>query len=65
MHRQLASLTQEDLAQKLGVTRQTVIAIENGKYSPTLEIAFMMAKVLGTGVEELFQYPSEDEDQDD
>jgi putative transcriptional regulator len=65
MHRQLASLTQEDLAQKLGVTRQTVIAIENGKYSPTLEIAFMMAKVLGTGVEELFQYPSEEEDQDD
>ena len=65
MHRQLASLTQEELAQKLGVTRQTVIAIENGKYSPTLEIAFMMAKVLGTGVEELFQYPSEEEELDD
>jgi len=61
MHRQLASMTQEDLARRLGVTRQTVIAIENGKYSPTLETAFMMASILGVGVEDLFQYPSEEE----
>lgn len=60
-HRLLASLTQEELAQKLGVSRQTVIAIESGKYSPTLETAFMLANVLGAGVEELFQYPTEEE----
>ena len=60
-HRLLASLTQEELAQKLGVSRQTVIAIESGKYSPTLETAFMLANVLGAGVEELFQYPNEEE----
>jgi len=60
-HRLLASLTQEELAQKLGVSRQTVIAIESGKYSPTLETAFLLANVLGAGVEELFQYPTEEE----
>ena len=60
-YRLLASLTQEELAQKLGVSRQTVIAIEIGKYSPTLETAFMLANVLGAAVEELFQYPTEEE----
>ena len=60
-YRLSASLTQEELAQKLGVSRQTVIAIENGKYSPTLETAFMMASILDVGVEDLFQYPSEEE----
>jgi len=60
-YRLLSSLTQEELAQKLGVSRQTVIAIESGKYSPTLETAFMLANVLGAGVEELFQYPAEEE----
>ena len=60
-YRLLSSLTQEELAQKLGVSRQTVIAIESGKYSPTLETAFMLANVLGAGVEELFQYPTEEE----
>ena len=46
---------QEDLAAALGVTRQTIIAIENNKYSPTLELAMKMARHLGTTVEELFQ----------
>ncbi|ABI69327.1 helix-turn-helix transcriptional regulator [Syntrophomonas wolfei] len=45
---------QEDLAACLGVTRQTINAIENQKYNPTLELAMKLAKLLGTNVEELF-----------
>jgi putative transcriptional regulator len=47
-------LTQDELAQELGVTRQTINAIENNKYNPTLELAMKTAKYLGVGVEELF-----------
>lgn len=47
-------LRQEDLAGKLSVTRQTIIAVENDKYNPTLELAMKMAKLLETTVEELF-----------
>lgn len=46
---------QEDLATALGVTRQTINAIENDKYDPTLLLAFKLANVLGTTVDELFQ----------
>ena len=46
---------QEDLAQALGVSRQTVIAIENNKYNPTLELAMKMARYLNTTVEMLFE----------
>lgn len=52
-------LTQAQLADALGVTRQTVIAIEQGRYSPSLEVAFQIARVFGTGIEEVFQYPEE------
>jgi len=45
---------QEDLAAKLGVTRQTINAIENNKYNPTLELAMKLAKLLKVSVEELF-----------
>ncbi len=45
---------QEDLAAALGVSRQTIIAIENDKYNPTLELAIKLARHLGTTVEELF-----------
>jgi putative transcriptional regulator len=45
---------QEDLAARLGVTRQTINAIENQKYNPTLELAMNLAKLLDTTVEELF-----------
>ena len=45
---------QEDLADKLGVTRQTINAIENNKYNPTLELAMKLAKLLKVSVEELF-----------
>lgn len=52
--RKEAGLRQEDLAKKLGVSRQTIIAIENDKYNPTLELAMRLAKELGKNVEEIF-----------
>ena len=54
--RAIKKLTQEDLANKLGVTRQTIIAIEKGKYNPSLELAFKIAKYFGTTIEEVFSY---------
>jgi putative transcriptional regulator len=53
-------MTQAELADRIGVTRQTVIAIEQGRYSPSLEVAFKIARVLGVGLDDVFQYPSED-----
>ena len=47
-------LRQEDVANRLGVTRQTIIAIENNKYNPTLELAMKLARLLNTPVEEIF-----------
>ena len=52
-------MTQAALADRLGVTRQTVIAIEAGRYSPSLEMAFQIARVFGVGLDEVFQYPDE------
>ena len=49
-------MTQADLADRIGVTRQTVIAIEQGRYSPSLEMAFQIARVFGVPLEEIFQY---------
>lgn len=49
-------MTQADLAAKVGVTRQTIIAIEQGKYSPTLEMAFQIARVFNVKLEDVFQY---------
>jgi putative transcriptional regulator len=51
-------MTQAELAERIGVTRQTVIAIEQGRYSPSLEIAFKIARVLGVPLDEVFQYPN-------
>lgn len=50
-------MTQGQLADALGVTRQTVNAIEQGKYSPSLEVAFQIARVFGVGLDDVFQYP--------
>jgi putative transcriptional regulator len=50
------SMTQQDLADQVGVTRQTVIAIEQDKYSPSLETAFKVARALGVSLEQCFQY---------
>ena len=49
-------MTQQELADRIGVTRQTVNAIEGGKYSPSLEVAFRIARVFKKPVEEVFQY---------
>lgn len=50
-------MTQAQLAAAVGVTRQTIIAIEQGRYSPSLEMAFQLARVFGVGLDEVFQYP--------
>ncbi|WP_331279833.1 helix-turn-helix transcriptional regulator [Streptosporangium roseum] len=50
-------MTQADLADRVGVTRQTIIAIEQGRYSPSLEMAFQIARVFGAPLDEVFQYP--------
>lgn len=52
--RKEAGMRQEDLARALNVSRQTIIAIENDKYNPTLELAMKLAKKLGKTVEEIF-----------
>lgn len=52
-------MTQQALAERVGVTRQTVNAIELGKYSPTLEMAFRIAGVFGVPLGEVFQYEGE------
>ena len=49
-------MTQQALADAVGVTRQTILAIEQGKYSPTLEAAFRIAAVFGVPLEQVFQY---------
>jgi len=53
-------MTQAELAQRVGLTRQTVVAIEQGKYSPSLEMAFRMARVFGVSLDAVFQYPDEE-----
>lgn len=55
-------LTQAELAERIGVTRQTVIAIEQGRYSPSLEIAFKIARVFRVPLDEVFQYPDSTEE---
>ncbi|MCH7477373.1 MAG: helix-turn-helix transcriptional regulator [SAR324 cluster bacterium] len=50
-------MTQAELADRVGVTRQTIIAIEQGKYSPSLEMAFRIARVFGVPLDDVFEYP--------
>lgn len=49
-------ITQAELGRRLGVSRQTVIAIEQGRYSPTLELAFQIAQVFGARLDDVFGY---------
>ena len=49
-------MTQEELANKVGCTRQTIIALEQNKYVPSIELAFRVAKAFGVPLEEVFQY---------
>jgi putative transcriptional regulator len=53
-------MTQAHLADRIGVTRQTIIAIEQGRYSPSLEMAFQIARVFNVPLDDVFQYPAED-----
>lgn len=54
-------MTQQQLADAIGVTRQTIVAIEKGKYSPSLELAFRIALVFGLPLQEVFSYDPIDE----
>ena len=54
--RAMHDLTQEDLAQTIGVTRQTILAIEKGKYVPSLDLAFRIARHFQVTIEEVFTY---------
>ncbi|MCX4694687.1 helix-turn-helix transcriptional regulator [Streptomyces sp. NPDC058646] len=55
-------MTQAELARRIGVSRQTVIAIEQGRYSPTLEMAFQIARVFAVPLDRVFQYPETEGD---
>ncbi|PKI16505.1 helix-turn-helix transcriptional regulator [Colwellia sp. 12G3] len=57
-------MTQQELAKALGVTRQTIAAIEAGKYSPSLEVAFCLTDIFDTQLDELFQWQANDSDAD-
>lgn len=57
--RAMHDLTQESLAEKLGVTRQTIISIENGKYDPSIGLAFKTAKLFKVKIEDIFIYDEE------
>jgi putative transcriptional regulator len=52
-------MTQQDLADKVGVTRQTIIATESGRYAPSLPLAFKIAQTFGVPIEQVFQYNNE------
>lgn len=54
-------MTQKELADRVGVTRQTIVAMEKAKYSPSLELAFRIAHVFDLSLEEVFFYESEDD----
>ena len=53
-------MTQAELADRVGLTRQTIIAIEQGRYSPSLEVAFKIARVFGVPLDRVFDYPDEE-----
>jgi len=56
VYRAIHDLTQENLSEKVGVTRQTINAIEKGKYDPSLELAFKLARLFDARIEEIFLY---------
>ncbi|AKM81296.1 MAG: Transcriptional regulator, XRE family [Candidatus Pacebacteria bacterium GW2011_GWF2_38_9] len=63
VYRAMHELTQEQLAEKIGVSRQTVLAIESNKYLPSLGLAFKIADLFKKKVEDIFIYQKEDEDE--
>ncbi|MCW4016084.1 MAG: helix-turn-helix transcriptional regulator [Candidatus Bathyarchaeota archaeon] len=60
VYRAMHNLTQEDLANAVGVTRQTVIAMEKGKYNPSLDLAFKIARYFKVSIESIFIYDQND-----
>ena len=56
VYRAMHDLTQEDLAREIGITRQTIIAIEKGRYNPSLELAFRIARYFEVSIEDIFVY---------
>ena len=56
VYRAMHDLTQESLARELGVTRQTVVSIENGRYDPSIGLAFRIAKLFNVKIEDVFEY---------
>ena len=58
-------MTQQELADRAGCTRQTIVALERGKYVPSLALAFRIARVFGTSVEKVFEFAGEDEKKDE
>ena len=60
VYRAMQNITQEDLAKAIGVTRQTVIAMEKGKYNPSLELAFKIARYFKVSIENIFIYDKND-----
>jgi putative transcriptional regulator len=63
VYRAMRNLTQEALADQLGVTRQTILAIEKGKYDPSLELAFRISRLFRVSIDKMFFFESETEDQ--
>ena len=62
VQRAIKDITQEELARKVGVTRQTINAIEKGKYNPSLDLAFKLAWLFDMTIEELFSYGGEEDE---
>lgn len=58
-YRQLAELTQDELAVKVGVRRETIIRLESAKYNPSLKLAIDISRVVGAPIEEIFEFPKE------
>ena len=59
--RKMKRLTQQDLASLLGVTRQTIISLESGKYNPSITLAFKLARTFDMHIEDIFIYEEADE----
>jgi putative transcriptional regulator len=62
VYRAMRNLTQEALADQLGVTRQTILAIEKGKYDPSLDLAFRISRLFRVSIDKMFFFESETED---
>jgi putative transcriptional regulator len=58
--RTVAGMRQEDLADKVGVSRQTIISVEMGRYNPSLELAWRLSKALGITIEKLFDFEGDE-----